>query len=70
VFATVANSSIYEQINASNGSSSNTSYAKGLEDAVESAYHYGRDYISSTVSSWLGESRQEKKKTRTPFHLN
>lgn len=35
----------------------NNTYAKGLEEAIDSAYHYGRDYISSTVVSMLGETR-------------
>ena len=35
----------------------NNTYAKGLEEAIDSAYHYGREYISSTVVSMLGETR-------------
>ena len=58
VFATVANSSLYQQFNATDfDSSGNSSYAKGLEEAIDSAYIYGRDYISSTVVSILGETR-------------
>jgi hypothetical protein len=42
VFATVANSSIYQQFNATGDLDGNSSYAKGLEEAIESVYHYGR----------------------------
>jgi hypothetical protein len=39
----VANSSIYQQFNATGqDNSTNNTYARGLEEAIESAYHYGR----------------------------
>jgi hypothetical protein len=47
----VTNSSLYQQMNDSLGD--HAAYFKGIEDVVDSGYHYGREYISSSVVSML-----------------
>ncbi len=56
----VTNSSLYQNLNASLGD--HEQYFTGFEDVIESGYHYGREYISSSVVSMLRDESKDNNK--------
>lgn len=56
LFAKLANSTTFRNLNESIW---DPSYQKSMEDMLESAYHYGRDFISSGVRQALGTTPGE-----------
>lgn len=62
---TITNSSLYQQMNDSLGD--HQAYFKGIEDVIESGYHYGREYISSSVVSMLRSESSDNQESVDEF---